>query len=139
MQPSCTLTAEKVDAVFSRDAVVAVRGADGCSWFRPKTSVKVTFGEGSASERPSGPPHSDVEGDVRRAVDSREGEKINERASCALVRAAIARTPRPVVASGHRTRSDTYQAYDPLVGEPESVCPTSAISSRPSCATIGKS
>jgi len=54
-----------------------------------KAVVKMTFAQGAAFEDPSGLFNSSLEGNVRRAIDFREGEKIDEKALKALVRAAV--------------------------------------------------
>src|SRR6476469_6142700 len=55
-----------------------------------KNVVKMTFAKGAALEDPSGLFNSSLEGNTRRAIDFHEGEKINEKALKALVRAAAA-------------------------------------------------
>ena len=55
-----------------------------------KNVVKMTFAKGASLEDPSGLFNSSLEGRVRRAIDFREGEKINEKALRALIRAAVA-------------------------------------------------
>ena len=55
-----------------------------------KSVVKLTFFKGATVEDPTGLFNSSLEGKVRRAIDFREGEKIDETAFKALVRAAIA-------------------------------------------------
>jgi hypothetical protein len=52
--------------------------------------VKTTFARGASLEDPSGLFNSSLEGNVRRAIDFREGEEIDEPAFKALVRAAVA-------------------------------------------------
>ena len=54
-----------------------------------KEVVKMTFAKGAALEDPSGLFNASLEGNVRRAIDWREGDKVNERALKALVRAAV--------------------------------------------------
>ncbi len=54
-----------------------------------KTVVKMTFAKGAALKDPSGLFNSSLTGNVRRAIDFREGEKINEKALKALIRAAV--------------------------------------------------
>ena len=49
----------------------------------------MTFAKGAALEDPSGLFNSSLEGNTRRAIDFREGEKVNEKALKALVRAAV--------------------------------------------------
>jgi hypothetical protein len=55
-----------------------------------KAVVKMTFANGASLEDPAGLFNSSLEGNVRRAIDFHEGEKINEKALKALVRAAAA-------------------------------------------------
>jgi hypothetical protein len=55
-----------------------------------KNVVKMTFAKGASLDDPSGLFNSSLEGRVRRAIDFREGEKINEKALRALIRAAVA-------------------------------------------------
>ena len=52
--------------------------------------MKLTFAKGAALEDPSGLFNSSLEGNVRRAIDIREGDRINEKALQALIRAAVA-------------------------------------------------
>ena len=55
-----------------------------------KSVVKLTFFKGASLEDPSGLFNSSLEGKVRRAIDVREGESVDEEALRALVRAAVA-------------------------------------------------
>lgn len=55
-----------------------------------KNYVKTTFAKGAALEDPSGLFNSSLKGGTRRAIDFRIGEKINEKAFKALIRAAVA-------------------------------------------------
>jgi hypothetical protein len=59
-----------------------------CTGETYKAVVKLTFARGAALEDPSGLFNSSLEGNVRRAIDIREGEKINEKALKVLIRAA---------------------------------------------------
>ena len=61
-----------------------------CTGETYKEVVKLTFAKGAALKDPSGLFNSSLDGNVRRAIDFREGEKINERALKALFRAAVA-------------------------------------------------
>jgi hypothetical protein len=61
-----------------------------CTGETYKTYVKLTFAKGAALEDPSGLFNSSLEGNVRRAIDIREGDKINEKALKSLIRAAVA-------------------------------------------------
>ena len=61
-----------------------------CTGETYKAVVKMTFAKGAALEDPSRLFNSSLEGNVRRAIDIREGDKIDERALNALIRAAVA-------------------------------------------------
>jgi len=54
-----------------------------------KETVKLTFAAGAALEDPAKLFNSSLEGNVRRAIDIREGQRIDERAFRALIRAAV--------------------------------------------------
>jgi hypothetical protein len=69
--------------VFSHDGIV-------CTGETYKDAVKLTFGKGAALKDPAGLFNSSLEGNVRRAIDIHEGEKINEAALKDLIRAAVA-------------------------------------------------
>ena len=60
-----------------------------CTGETYKTVVKLTFAKGAALPDPSGLFNSSLEGNVRRAIDIREGEKIDEEALKSLIRAAV--------------------------------------------------
>jgi hypothetical protein len=61
-----------------------------CTGETYKTVVKMTFAKGASLEDPSGLFNSSLEGNVRRAIDFHEGDKIDEKALKALIRAAVA-------------------------------------------------
>ena len=61
-----------------------------CTGETYKGVVKLTFAKGAALDDPSRLFNSSLEGNVRRAIDIREGDKINEKALTALVKAAVA-------------------------------------------------
>lgn len=61
-----------------------------CTGETYKNLVKLTFLKGASLEDPAGLFNSSLEGNARRAIDIREGEKIDEKALKALVRAAAA-------------------------------------------------
>jgi hypothetical protein len=61
-----------------------------CTGETYRDKVKLTFAKGAALEDPSGLFNSSLEGNVRRAIDIHEGEKIDEEAFKALFRAAVA-------------------------------------------------
>src|SRR5689334_10069871 len=61
-----------------------------CTGETYKSVVKMTFAKGAALKDPSGLFNSSLDGNVRRAIDLHEGEKINEAALKDLIRAAVA-------------------------------------------------
>ena len=61
-----------------------------CTGETYKAVVKLTFANGAALKDPSGLFNSSLDGNVRRAIDIREGDKIDEKALTALIRAAVA-------------------------------------------------
>jgi hypothetical protein len=69
--------------VFSHGGIV-------CTGETYKNTVKMTFAKGAALKDPSGLFNSSLDGNVRRAIDIHEGEKIDEAALKALIRAAVA-------------------------------------------------
>jgi len=68
--------------VFSHGGIV-------CTGETYKSVVKLTFAKGASLEDPSGLFNSSLDGNVRRAIDIHEGEKINESALKDLIRAAV--------------------------------------------------
>jgi len=87
--------------VFSHGGIV-------CTGETYKSVVKLTFAKGAALEDPAGLFNSSLDGNVRRAIDIREGEKVNETALKALVHAAVTLNlegktkPKPKRASSKR-------------------------------------
>jgi len=69
--------------VFSHGGIV-------CTGETHKSVVKMTFAKGAALPDPSGLFNSSLDGNVRRAIDIREGEKIDAAALKKLIRAAVA-------------------------------------------------
>ncbi len=69
--------------IFSHGGIV-------CTGETYKSVVKMTFAKGAALKDPAGLFNSSLEGNVRRAIDIHEGEKINEKALKDLIRAAVA-------------------------------------------------
>ena len=61
-----------------------------CTGETYKNVVKLTFAKGASLDDPSGLFNSSLEGNVRRAIDVREGEAIDEKAFVALIRSAVA-------------------------------------------------
>jgi len=68
--------------VWSHDGII-------CTGETYKSIVKLTFAKGASLDDPGGLFNSSLEGNVRRAIDVHEGEKIDERALKALIRAAV--------------------------------------------------
>jgi hypothetical protein len=68
--------------VWSHDGII-------CTGETYKSVVKMTFANGASLEDPSGLFNSSLEGNMRRAIDFREGEKIDEEALKELIRAAV--------------------------------------------------
>ena len=68
--------------VWSHDGLI-------CTGEAYKNVVKMTFAKGAALDDPSGLFNSSLEGSTRRAIDFREGDKIDEKALKALIRAAV--------------------------------------------------
>jgi hypothetical protein len=77
-----------------------------CTGETYKNHVKMTFAKGAALKDPSGLFNSSLDGNVRRAIDIHEGEKIDEAALKDLIRAAVTLNlmrktkPKPRRASG---------------------------------------
>ena len=61
-----------------------------CTGETYKSVVKMTFAKGASLEDPSGLFNSSLEGNTRRAIDFHAGDKIDEKALKALIRAAVA-------------------------------------------------
>jgi hypothetical protein len=68
--------------VWSHDGLI-------CTGEAYKKVVKMTFAKGAALDDPSSLFNSSLEGNTRRAIDFHEGEKIDEKALKALIRAAV--------------------------------------------------
>jgi hypothetical protein len=69
--------------VWSHDGII-------CTGETYKKVVKLTFAKGASLDDPSALFNSSLEGRVRRAIDFREGDKVNEKALKALIRTAVA-------------------------------------------------
>jgi hypothetical protein len=74
--------------VFSHGGIV-------CTGETYKSVVKMTFAKGAALEDPSGLFNSSLDLNVRRAIDIREGDKVDEAALKDLIRAAVAVNLKP--------------------------------------------
>jgi hypothetical protein len=69
--------------VWSHDGLI-------CTGETYKKVVKMTFAKGASLKDPAGLFNSSLEGNVRRAIDVHEGERLDEKALKALIRAAVA-------------------------------------------------
>ena len=69
--------------VWSHDGII-------CTGETYKSVVKTTFAKGASLDDPAGLFNSSLEGNVRRAIDFREGEEIDEKAFTELIQAAVA-------------------------------------------------
>jgi hypothetical protein len=69
--------------IWSHDGII-------CTGESYKKVIKLTFAKGASLKDPSGLFNSSLEGNVRRAIDIHEGEKVDESAFKALVREAVA-------------------------------------------------
>ncbi len=76
----------------SNPAGVPVWYDDGiiCTGETYKNHVRLTFAKGASLKDPKGLFNSSLEGRARRAIDFREGDKVNEKALKTLIRAAVA-------------------------------------------------
>ena len=68
--------------VWSHDGII-------CTGETYKTTVKMTFAKGASLKDPSGIFNSSLNGNTRRAIDIRAGDKLNEKALKALIRDAV--------------------------------------------------
>jgi hypothetical protein len=75
-----------------------------CTGETYKDVVKMTFARGASLEDPSSLFNSSLEGNTRRAIDFHEGEKVNEKALKALIRAAVALNISQAAAPAVRTQ-----------------------------------
>jgi hypothetical protein len=86
--------------VFSHGGIV-------CTGETYKNVVKMTFAQGASLKDPSRLFNSSLDGNVRRAIDLHEGDKVNEAALKDLIRAAVAlnlkgkNKPKPRATSKH--------------------------------------
>ena len=71
-----------------------------CTGETYKAVVKLTFAKGASLKDPSGLFNSSLEGNVRRAIDFHEGDKIDAKALAALIRAAVALNTSLIERSG---------------------------------------
>ncbi len=90
--------------VWSHDGII-------CTGETYKNVVKMTFARGASLQDPSRLFNSSLDGNTRRAIDFHEGDKIDEKALKALIRAAVAantaaRSARPVRSQKKPKRMD---------------------------------
>jgi hypothetical protein len=69
--------------VWSHDGIV-------CTGETYKNAVKMTFAKGASLKDPSGLFNSSLDGNARRAIDFHEGDKLDQKALKALIKAAVA-------------------------------------------------
>jgi len=84
--------------VWSHDGII-------CTGESYKGAVKLTFAKGAAVKDPKKLFNSSLDGNVRRAIDIHEGEKINEAAFKQLVRAAIEANSAAVAARAAKKKT----------------------------------
>ena len=85
--------------VWSHDGII-------CTGETYKNAVKMTFAQGASLDDPKGLFNSSLEGNTRRAIDFHEGDKIDDKALKALIRAAVARnTSQPRSASAQKKKA----------------------------------
>ena len=102
--------------VWAHDGII-------CTGETYKDVVKMTFAKGASLDDPSGLFNSSLEGNTRRAIDFHEGDKIDEKALKALIRAAVAAEhvgasrPRPEEEERLRQRPEEQARHDlaPLI------------------------
>ena len=80
---------EIVEELKWRGTPVWSHGGIVCTGETYKKVVKMTFAKGAALQDPSGLFNSSLDGNVRRAIDIHEGEKVDEAALKDLIRAAV--------------------------------------------------
>jgi hypothetical protein len=84
--------------IWSHDGII-------CTGEAYTRAVKLTFAKGASLPDPSHVFNSSLEGNTRRAIDIREGEKVDARAFAALVKAAVAENGRSAKKSTPRSRA----------------------------------
>jgi hypothetical protein len=84
--------------VWSHDGII-------CTGESYKKVVKLTFAKGASLKDPANLFNSSLDGNVRRAIDIHEGEKVNESAFKALIRQAVALNSSAKSKSSKKTKS----------------------------------
>ncbi len=85
-----------------------------CTGETYKAVVKMTFAKGASLKDPSGLFNASLEGNVRRAIDFHEGDKIDEKALVALIRAAVALNTALIERSGTSPDAPARAAARPV-------------------------
>jgi len=84
-----TADADIIEEIKWRGTPVFSHAGIVCTGETYKTVVKLTFAKGAALKDPAGLFNSSLEGNIRRAIDIHENEKLNEPALKALIREAV--------------------------------------------------
>src|SRR5713226_3950732 len=95
--------------VFSHGGIV-------CTGETYKNAVKMTFAKGAALKDPSGLFNSSLDGNVRRAIDIHEGDKVDEAALKDLIRAAVALNLKGKTKPNPKTNPKTKPKIKPKPG-----------------------
>jgi hypothetical protein len=102
--------AEIVEEWKWRGTPVWSHGGIVCTGETYKNAVKMTFAKGAALEDPAGLFNSSLDGNVRRAIDIHEGDKVDEAALKNLIRAAVALNLLSVKGKSKRKPASSKQA-----------------------------
>jgi hypothetical protein len=109
---------------------VFFHGGIVCTGETYKSVVKLTFAKGASLKDPAGLFNSSLEGNVRRAIDIHEGDKIDEKALKDLIRAAVALNlesktkPKPKRASDVKLSKMELQKAKPKDKQPNKIAKT---------------
>jgi hypothetical protein len=107
-------------------------GAGICTGESYKAAVKLTFFKGAALSDPAKLFNSSLEGNVRRAIDIHEGEKVDANAFKALVRAAIA------LNSSGKKKPASPSAKKPAASAKASKAPSASVKTKKVTASAAK-
>jgi hypothetical protein len=107
------------------------RGGIICTGEAYKSVVKMTFAKGASLKDPSRLFNSSLDGNVRRAIDIREGEKIDEAALKALIRSAVALNlgksdPKRRPAAGAAKPAELLAGGNPRIAKADGDAPVQA-------------
>lgn len=89
-----------------RGVPVWYRGGMICTGESYKSAVKLTFANGAALDDPAGLFNASLDGNARRAIDVHEGDKIDEEALKALIRAAVALNAPRAPSRSRKTKAE---------------------------------